>query len=86
MEKEVEIRMVERLAISGNDELMESSRDSRQMMREVAIRQLNYGYVVNVGCKSFAFETSEKLIENLIAYINNPDKVEEDWRRGTFLK
>jgi len=55
-------------------------------IRNIGIQQLNYGYIVNIGCHSFAFETSEKLIQKLTAYINCPDKVEQDWKAGTFLR
>ncbi len=59
---------------------------SNNKINEVNIRQLDYGYVVTVGCQIFAFETPEKLIEKLTAYVNCPNKVVAEWKAGTFLK
>ena len=39
---------------------------------EVGIRFLDKGCLVNVGCKSLAFNTTEEMLEELKAYINSP--------------
>lgn len=44
--------------------------------RTVRIHPIDNGYVVTVGCKTFVFETLEKLLDNLSAYYNNPEHVE----------
>ena len=54
--------------------------DRRQRMRTVTIEELDYGYVVRVGCQSIAVEDSAVLIKNLIKYMENPEKVEKEWR------
>jgi hypothetical protein len=54
-------------------------------IRETRITQLNYGYLVNVGCQTFAFETVDKLIEKLGEYLKNPSQTEKDWYSGKLL-
>ena len=51
--------------------------DDTRMKYNVQISQLDYGYVVNVGCKSFAVETPEKLLKYITEYINNPGETEK---------
>ena len=48
-------------------------------MREVSIRQLSHGYMVVVGCQTFAIETSSDLIAKLSEYILNPAATEQKW-------
>lgn len=54
--------------------------------REINIRPLNYGYVVNIGCQTFAIESIEKLIINLETYLKNPNGTEKEWFSGNLLK
>lgn len=51
----------------------------------VTIKALNYGYVVEIGCQSFAIESNDKLIENLSKYLKNPKDVEKMWFNGELL-
>ena len=52
---------------------------------DINIRTLDFGYVVSVGCKSFAFETREKMTEKLLEYFENPLKKQTDFfDKGTF--
>ena len=53
--------------------------------REINIRPLNYGYVVNIGCQMFAIESVEKLISNLEKYLNSPNESEKEWFSGNLL-
>jgi hypothetical protein len=46
---------------------------------DINIVTLDFGYVVRVGCKSFAFETREKMTENLLEYLENPLKKQTDF-------
>lgn len=46
---------------------------------EVTVRSLNYGYIVTVGCNSFAIETSEDLTKSLTAYFLNPRETTLLW-------
>lgn len=45
----------------------------------INIKQLNYGYVVNIGCQSFAIENSETLIKGLSNYLKSPSECENIW-------
>lgn len=55
---------------------------SNNGFRNISIRALNAGYIVDVGCHSFAIETKESLIDKLTQYINNPRATERKWDRG----
>ncbi len=52
---------------------------------EIKIKPLNYGYIVNVGCQSFAIEDKNKLLKNLEAYLTNPSATEKKWRENKEL-
>ena len=55
---------------------------SRSKAREINIQPMNYGFVVIVGCQTFVFETAEKMLTNLTAYLADPDVMERAWMRG----
>ena len=55
-------------------------------IRDFSVKALNYGYIVNVGCHSFAIETADRLIEKLSEYINNPSDTETKWFKGELFK
>ena len=55
-------------------------------IRTINIDQLDLGYVVRVGCQSFAIETSEKLVSAMVEYLNHPNETEIKWFEGKFLK
>ena len=44
---------------------------------EIRIEPLDRGYVVHVGCKSFAFESLDAAMETVKQYIDNPVAVIE---------
>ena len=48
-------------------------------IRNISIKQLNYGYIVEVGCHSFAIETHHKVMIHLGKYLADPKKTEEEW-------
>lgn len=48
------------------------------VLREINIRPLNSGYLVNVGCQSVAVETTETLLKALGEYLNNPRDFEKN--------
>lgn len=52
-------------------------------VRPISIEQLDYGYIVRVGCQNFAFETKHKLIDKLTEYLEDPKLVEKQWFSGT---
>lgn len=53
--------------------------------REITITPLHYGYFVKIGCQEFAFETSDKMILHLSAYLKDPIKAKDDWFRDKKL-
>lgn len=57
----------------------ETLSNSKCIMREVKINELSRGYIVTVGCQSFAFSTKDEMLQKLIEYINNPDGTERKW-------
>lgn len=58
---------------------------SADKIREISISELNYGYIVRVGCHSFAIESSEKLLQALNEYIKSPSLTEEKWYKNEFI-
>ena len=54
--------------------------------REINIRPLNHGYVVNIGCQTFAIESVDKLVSNIEKYLNSPIETEKEWFSGNLLK
>ena len=54
-------------------------------LREIRITPLNYGFVVNIGCQSFAMEDRLMMIEKLNAYLENPAIAQENWLQRKVL-
>jgi hypothetical protein len=46
---------------------------------EIRISFLNRGCIVNIGCKSIAFETNEKAMKEITRYVNDPINVYDEW-------
>jgi len=46
---------------------------------EIKIQFLNRGCIVNVGCKSIAFESVENAMKELNDYVNNTWEVQKKW-------
>lgn len=53
-----------------------------QKSYEVRVNQMDYGYLVNVGCKSFCIESNKKLIKFLEMYWKDPKGIEKLWYSG----
>lgn len=51
-------------------------------IREIVINELNRGFIVRVGCHTFAISTKAELTGKLIEYINEPLKTEQKWFGG----
>lgn len=51
-------------------------------IRKITIEELNRGFIVNVGCSTFAFSTKDELITILTEYINEPNLTEKKWHAG----
>ena len=80
--------------IVSNDERLEACRpgtpvtgiEKNPKIKQIQIEQLDLGYIVRVGCQSFAIETSDKLVSALGEYLKDPSGVEKQWFCGAFLK
>lgn len=73
-------------AFDVNKVLYFSEREEKGLMRHLTIKQLDHGYVVEVGCKSFAVPSKEELCKYLIRYINNPVAMEKEYWEGEIFK
>jgi hypothetical protein len=51
-------------------------------IRQINIEEVNRGFVVRVGCHTFAISTKAELTTKLTEYINEPDKTEKKWYAG----
>lgn len=54
-------------------------------IRSISIRQLNHGYVVEVGCQTLAIESSSKLIALFAEYVADPFATEQKYRDGKLI-
>jgi hypothetical protein len=59
--------------------MLPEPRDHYNPMHHVNIRPLNYGFIVEVGCQTFAIERVEDLISKLSAYLTTPNEVAGIW-------
>jgi len=48
---------------------------------EIGIRFLSRGCIVNVGCKTIAFETVESAMKEINEYVNNTYETQQKWRK-----
>lgn len=51
-------------------------------IRQINIEEVNRGYIVRVGCHTFALSTKAELTTKLTEYINEPVKTEKKWYSG----
>lgn len=51
-------------------------------VRSITIREVHRGYIVEVGCHTFAFETKESMLSKITAYVNEPEATETKWFKG----
>ena len=51
-------------------------------IRQINIEEVNSGFIVRVGCHTFAISTKAELTTKLIEYINEPVKTEKKWYAG----
>lgn len=54
-------------------------------IKHINIDQVSRGYIVTVGCQTFAIETSAQLISKLSEYINEPASTSKKWFAGTLF-
>jgi len=72
----------EQIPSNRNSVKTEPSCTPKNKMYDTHIEQLDNGYVVRVGCKSFAIGTKDELITLLTRYIKFPDLIEEEFMTG----
>jgi hypothetical protein len=51
-------------------------------IRQINIEEVSRGYIVRVGCHTFAISTKAELTTKLTEYINEPTKTEKKWFSG----
>lgn len=49
---------------------------------EVRVNQMDFGYLVNIGCQSFSIESNKKLVKFLEMYWKDPKGTEKLWYSG----
>lgn len=48
-------------------------------IKEIRITQVDHGYIVNIGCQTFAIESSKRLVKNIEKYLESPQEIEKAW-------
>lgn len=74
-----------RAAVSNYDEKMPMNimeENTQQRINEISISEVDRGYIVRVGCKTFAISSKTELMDLLIEYINNPKETEKKYYEG----
>lgn len=49
---------------------------------EIRVNPMDHGYLVQVGCKSFAIESKDKLLTYLAMYIDSPEATTKKYMEG----
>lgn len=65
--------------IVGIDPMPEPPPPSYDGKWEIEITRADYGYIVRVGCKKFSFESKNRVLSALDAYLSNPEKIAKDF-------
>jgi hypothetical protein len=56
------------------------------MIREIHIRPVLNGYIVNVGCQTIVFTDRKTAVGTLSDYLHNPDEVEKHFLANALNK
>ena len=51
----------------------------------ITIKEIDRGYIVEVGCKSFAFDNKQIMMNYLNIYLNDREGSEEKFNKGEFF-
>lgn len=79
---------MERSLDCGSSEVPRDRRAERlqpalpEAAKSVRIAPLNHGFVVEVGCQSFAIESVDKVTTLLNAYLKHPVETETAWLKN----
>lgn len=71
---------------SVEETVCENQQRNPQKIRDIKISQLDFGYIVTIGCQKFAIENMERLLYALRTYMEHPSETEDDWFDGKFLR
>lgn len=63
----------------GSGVNLEDSGVPLNIKRNINIEQLDFGFVVKIGCHSFAISKSEDVIAGLSEYLADPNGTEKKW-------
>jgi hypothetical protein len=78
-------QLVESRRTTALGRVPELTENSGNKIRQINIREVNRGYIVEVGCHTFVFETKENLLIKLSQYIDNPQETEKQWSEGNLF-
>jgi hypothetical protein len=59
--------------------------DDPKMIYDIRISRRANGYAVTVGCKDFVFESQDKMMSHINAYLHNPTTVTYKYQKGTLF-
>lgn len=51
-------------------------------IRDIKLQQLDYGYILSVGCKNIALDSPEKILYALKQYLKDPSGTENKFLNG----
>ncbi len=52
------------------------------MIRDIYIRPVLNGFLIKVGCQYVVFDDRDKMVDNLMRYLLDPERVEKEWTVG----
>ena len=67
---------------TGNLAQTETTQKTDERIRSITIRQLDRGYIVEVGCQTLAITNKTELITLFVEYVNNPAATEQKHLEG----
>lgn len=56
------------------------------MIHEIKIKAVLNGYIANVGCQTLVFDSREKMLKELDAYLEKPEETEKRYRESALNK
>lgn len=59
---------------------------NKQKIHSINIEELDYGYILRVGCKSFAFIDKQLMLDYLTKYMDNPQEMENKYYNNELFK
>jgi len=84
-DNDVVLEAPEDAGIDPNEIELRDDHVSPNIIRDISIKQLNFGYNVTIGCHTFAIETYKTVTNLLAQYMANPSAVEKTWYTNTFV-